>query len=268
MCIAYIEFQPDHAYPLRIAANRDEFHQRPALTAHYWQDAPGLLAGRDLEAGGTWLGVHPENGRFALVTNFREPGHPVPSDAISRGHLVQEFLTGDQNAANYLAKIAAQKHRYAGFNLIVGEHLGDSKAALWYYSNRAAQGPQALSAGQYVLSNHLLDTPWPKTQRLATQLQKPFAFESLSKQITGCLHVLRDSTQASDAQLPSTGVSQDMEKLLSSIFIVSPEYGSRCSTIMLINASGHGVFCEQSYDPTGQPTDRIDWPLQLRPNSK
>lgn len=267
MCIAYIDFQPNQPYPLRIAANRDEFHQRPAQTAHYWPDHSGLLAGRDLKAGGSWLGIHPTKQRFALVTNFREPGHPAPTDAISRGRLVQDFLIGDQAAKEYLLAIAQDSHRYAGFNLIVGERLTHNNAALWYYSNRAADGPKQLPAGRYALSNHLLNTPWPKTKRLSKLMIDALAQDTLTQQLRSSLQVLRDDTQAPNSELPNTGISHELEKNLSSVFIIGPEYGSRCSTVILISASGKGIFCEQSYDPNGQPRERIDWPLQLRPNN-
>jgi len=266
MCIAYIDFQPNQPYPIRIAANRDEFHQRPAQTAHYWVDHPGLLAGRDLEAGGSWLGIHPDNQRFALVTNFREPGHPVPTDAISRGQLVQNFLIGGHTAKEYLLEIAAHSHRYAGFNLIIGERLTQADATLWYYSNRSADGPKKLPPGHYALSNHLLNTPWPKTKRLAKLMTNALTKDTLTQQLNCSLEVLRDDTQASDSVLPETGISPALEKRLSSIFIISPQYGSRCSTVVLISASGKGIFCEQNYAPDGQPVERIDWPLQLKPN--
>src|SRR5699024_10545156 len=154
MCIAYIDFQPNQPYPLRIAANRDEFHQRPARTAHYWPDHSGLLAGRDLKAGGSWLGIHAPTPRFAVVTNFRAPGHTAPTDAISPGRLVHHLFIGAPADQDSLLAIAQDSHRYAGFNLIVGERLTHNTAALWYYGNRAADGPKQLPAGRYALSNH------------------------------------------------------------------------------------------------------------------
>lgn len=268
MCIAYIEFQPNHPFPLRIAANRDEFHRRPAQLAHYWKDSSGILAGRDLEAGGSWLGMHPDNKRFALITNYREPERPAPQGAISRGRLVQEFLTTQLNAQEFLNSVEEQSDRYAGFNLVLGEHLNDPCAALWYYSNRAAQKPLKLSAGSYVLSNHLLNTPWPKTKRLKKLMFEAFKANTLHEQIENGLKALCDNTQAPVENLPNTGLSQEMESLLSSIFIVSPDYGSRCSTVILLTENGQGVFCEQSYAADGLVTDRIDWPLQLRPNNR
>lgn len=260
MCIAYIHFDPHHRWPLVIAANRDEFHQRPTAIAHYWPTVPGLLAGQDLRSAGTWLGLNLATQRFALLTNFRRLPETVPDQPISRGLLVREFLQSTESAAHYLQGIEAHRDRYAGFNLLLGEHMSTPNATLWYYSNKSQQPPTPLPPGRYVLSNHLLDTPWPKALRLKAQMN------ALIEEQSGLFpepffDILNDRQTAPAEQLPDTGLEQEREKLLSSIFICSPDYGTRSSTVILLNAQGQGIFSEQSYDPTGQWTDRIDWPL-------
>jgi len=261
MCIAYIQFQPQSPWPFIVAANRDEFHQRPTQIAHYWHDHPNILAGRDLQAGGTWLGLNQQTRRFALVTNVREPHQPTPDHAISRGTLVQNFLQNKISASNYLTKVAQKAKYYAGFNLIVAEGLHQSNINLWYYSNRNNQAPKQLTPGTYLLSNAFLNKHWPKTLRLKQRMQQALNKSYPNIKVQNLMHVLNDRETALDAQLPNTGLSHEMEKRLSSIFIVSPNYGSRCSTIFMVNDRGHGLFCEQSYDMTGQETDRIDWPI-------
>jgi|SRR5690625_144754 len=277
MCIAYLRFAPDEEWPLIVAANRDEFQRRPTEIAHYWPDTPGLLAGRDQQAGGTWLGAHPQNARFALVTNYRAPKEAAPTQPISRGTLVRDFLVSADSAQDYLAKIAAQHERYEGFNLIVGANLAQPNAELWYYSNRSGQAPEPLAPGEHLLSNHLLNSPWPKTERLrarigaqrltgktASKQSATHQPQPLHKRAQCIFNALYDPTQAAEQELPRTGLTLKTEKQLSSIFIVGEQYGSRCSTALQINAQGQGLFSEQSYGPNGQPTDRIDWPLNLR----
>lgn len=260
MCIAYLRFQPGAAYPFIVAANRDEFHARPAQVAHYWADQPEILAGRDLEAGGTWLGINPRQQRFALVTNYREPQQGQPPAAISRGRLVQDFLTGNQSVSRYLETIQAQHSAYAGFNLLVGQYLAQAEATLGYYSNRSPEGPQLLPPGDYVLSNHLLNSPWPKTTKLAQHMDQALQTRSEPK-AESLLAALHDTAPAPEDEQPDTGLSPELEKRLSSIFIVSPDYGTRCSTVLWAQADGAGVMVEQSFDTQGQATDRIDWPL-------
>ncbi|MBV2179710.1 MAG: NRDE family protein [Castellaniella sp.] len=252
MCIAYLSIgHPD--WPLRIAANRDEFHVRPTMAAGPWPERPGVIAGRDLTAGGTWLGWT-AGGRFALLTNYREPGLPVPSGAPSRGVLVRDYLLGTDSAADHVRAIARHAGDWAGFNLIVGAP-GD----VWYLCNRDPAGaPRQLRQGNYVLSNHLLDTPWPKARRLRATLDTLPADQWVHdpEQVFA---LLRDTTQADTRDLPETGLSLAREQLLSSPFIISPDYGTRCSTIIVAGADGHALFSELSYDAAGLPTGRQDW---------
>lgn len=254
MCIAYLSIgHPD--WPLRIAANRDEYHVRPTSAAGPWPGRPDVFAGRDLTAGGSWLGWT-IGGRFALLTNYREPGRPVPPGAPSRGLLVSEFLLGSATAADHMRAVARQADGLAGFNLIAGD-----RESIWYFCNRdPAGGPRPLTPGSYVLSNHLLDTPWPKARRLRAALDALPAdhWAGDPERIFALLH---DTEQANGAELPDTGLPPDRERLLSSPFIVSPDYGTRSSSLIVTAADGGTLFGELTYDVAGMPTGRHDWRL-------
>ncbi|WP_323017420.1 NRDE family protein [Castellaniella sp.] len=254
MCIAYLSLGHPQ-WPVLIAANRDEFHARPTRAAGPWPARPDVIAGQDLNAGGAWLGWA-AGGRFALLTNYREPGLPTPPHAPSRGVLVRDYLLGSASAADYSQAIARRAEDWAGFNLITG----DAHQA-WYLGNRDPAGsPRALPPGRYVLSNHLLDTPWPKSRRLREALDAlPAARWAQSPDEVFAL--LHDTTQARAQDLPDTGLAAAREQLLSSPFIISPDYGTRCSTLIAIQADGATLFSEQSYDAAGQATERHDWRL-------
>lgn len=255
MCIAYLALRAHEDWPLFIAANRDEFHARPARPAAPWSDHPRVIAGIDEVAGGTWLGVT-RQGRFALLTNYRDLRLTGPQNPVSRGELVKGFLTGTSGAADYAGLAAQNGRQYAGFNLIVGD-LNNA----WYAGNQtpAPQAAQELAPGRYVLSNHLLNTAWPKTERLRALLEH-FPVEHLERSVNRVYDVLKDSTPASDKDLPETGLPIERERLLSSPFIVSPDYGTRCSTVIAIHKSGQALFSELTYDRNGQPIERHDWP--------
>lgn len=258
MCIAYLAIDCHPDWPLFLAANRDEYHQRPALPAAHWLDNPDILGGRDVQEGGTWLGIS-RSGRFALVTNYREPGatDAGTGEYLSRGRLTSAFLAGSQSAMHYLADIAGQAQRYRGFNLIVGD--GDTVA---YLGNRGdAVVPRRLPAGRYTLSNRLLDTPWPKTERLRQGLAD-FPGPAPQHHLAQAFACLGDRRQAADADLPDTGLPLDRERLLSSVFIQDPHYGTRCSSVVAMHADGRMLFSEQQFDPQGAPTERHDWWLQ------
>ncbi|MGV8920355.1 MAG: NRDE family protein [Pseudomonas sp.] len=245
MCLIVFAWRPDHSQRLIVAANRDEFYARPTLPLAHWPEAPGVYAGRDLEAGGTWLGVGP-NGRFAALTNIRNPDRLVGKR--SRGELVAHFLTGEQSVEAYLAEVAARADEYGGFNLLLGNR--DSL----YFLNAANAQPQRLEAGIYGVSNAGLDTPWPKLLKakaaLTEQLNDP--------QPAGLLNLLRDSQTAPVAELPETGVGLATETLLSSIFIASPSYGTRASTSLIINADGSRHFIEHSFGPYGGQLGEVE----------
>lgn len=238
MCLILLAWQAHPHYPLVVIANRDEFHARPTAAAAAWPDAPHVIGGRDLEAGGTWLGVT-TTGRLAAVTNVREPGRPTGER--SRGYLTRDFLQGTSSAGDYLGSLDGKA--YAGFNLL----LCDDRE-LWYGSNRATPA-RRLSAGIYGVSNHLLDTPWPKlasakarfTQLLSGKPEKNALFE-----------LLADDEIVADARLPATGVSLEWERRLSAIFVRSPEYGTRASSVVLIAADGCGSLHERSFGSDGR----------------
>ena len=244
MCTLLFAWQVDPARPLVVAANRDEFYARPAERASFWQDAPQVLAGRDLQAGGTWLGVTRE-GRFAALTNVREPGRPAPPHAPSRGQLVADFLRGDSAPEHYLGGLRPAD--YAGFNLVVGfiGFIGD-RASLWYLSNRA--GPaRRLGPGVYGVANAALDSPWPKVTRGRERLAALVAGGEPGTRTL--LDLLADPTPAADAELPDTGVGLALERMLSPLFIASPVYGTCCSTALAIHRDGALEFCERTQNP-------------------
>lgn len=255
MCIAYLSLGHPQ-WPVLIAANRDEFHARPTRAAGPWPGCPGVIAGQDLSAGGTWLG-YAAGGRFALLTNYREPGLPTPAGAPSRGVLVRDYLLSAASAADYSRAIASRSADWAGFNLIVGD-----LHQVWYLGNRDPAGsPRPLKPGRYVLSNHLLDTPWPKSRRLRDALDALPA-ERWTQAPDEVFALLHDTTQAQASDLPDTGLATAHEQLLSSPFIISPDYGTRCSTLIAIQADGATLFSEQSFDAAGHSTERHDWRLK------
>lgn len=238
MCLIVLAWRPGHAQPLLLAANRDEFYERPSQPLAAWPDAPGLFAGRDLQAGGTWLGVGPD-GRFAALTNIRDPGQA--QGACSRGELPLAFLRGALNTEGYLQQLAERHRDYSGFNLLLGDNQ-----QLWHFNSQQGRAT-ALAAGIHGLSNADLDTPWPKLQRakhaLGQALHEPNP-EAL-------LALLADATQAADEQLPQTGIGLTGERLLSSVFIASATYGTRASTALIVNADGSRLLAERSFGPHG-----------------
>lgn len=224
MCLLSFAWQVHPNYPLILIGNRDEFYARPTQAIDYWSDAPFILAGRDEQEGGTWLGVT-KDGRWAALTNYREPN--ANKGVLSRGHLVAEFLKADSEPLAYAQQVFTQAEQYSGFNLLVGNRY---QAAI--VSNRGTT-PQLLTQGIYGLSNELLDSPWPKTQRLKAGLTKLVAQETIDT--AQVLELLQDQTQPSDEELPNTGVGLVWERLLATTFIKSPVYGTRASSVLLIS---------------------------------
>lgn len=248
MCLILLAWQAHPDYPLVVAANRDEFFSRRTAAADFWEDAPNVLAGRDLEAGGTWLGVT-RNGRFAALTNYRDPAQNRMG-APSRGELTRRFLAGRQSAEDYLQELESCADRYNGFNLIFGDLDG-----LWCFSN-CGEGEQALVPGMYGLSNHLLDTPWPKVARGKSALNG--ALQALPNEAP-LFALLRDDSIAPDDALPRTGVSLEWERLLSAAFVRSPQYGTRSATVLLRDRSGWVRFIEQGFLPDASPGERREF---------
>ncbi|MBW2514403.1 MAG: NRDE family protein [Deltaproteobacteria bacterium] len=243
MCLIVFAYRSVPGYRLILAANRDEFYNRPTRPLACWDDASGILAGRDIKAGGTWLGIT-RAGRIAAITNYRE----VTSnreDAPSRGDLVRDFLIGNSTPQDYLKTVRDKGQAYNGFNLIVGD-TND----LLYFSNKN-ENIRYIRPGVHGLSNHLLDTPWPKviqgTSRFYSWMneKKDFSTEDI-------FTLLADPSTPSDEELPNTGVGLEWERILSPIFITSDIYGTRCSSIILWTYAGQITFLERTYDKQAQ----------------
>lgn len=242
MCLLLIAWRSHPRYRLVLVGNRDEFHDRPAAPLNWWPDDPRILAGRDLKAGGTWLGVA-RSGRFAVVTNYRDLQAPVEG-APSRGVLVPRFLTGATSPKEFLDDLRGAAMRYSGFNLLVG-----GSRALYYFSNRGPKNPTALAPGVYGLSNHLLDTPWPKLTRTRARFAAALAHPDLV--LEELFGVLADRNPAPADGLPSTGLPSDWERVVSSPFIVNERYGTRCSSVLLVERNGRTMLHERRFDPSG-----------------
>ncbi|KAB2879183.1 NRDE family protein [bacterium] len=254
MCLILLAYRAHPEYPVIIAANRDEFYERRTAHAAYWDDNPEILAGKDLQGGGTWLGVS-KSGRIAMITNYREPGS-FNQDAPTRGKLVSDFLSGKKNAMNYLQQVKHGARSYNGFNLILGDDSG-----FYYFSNRSDKINQ-LPCGVFGLSNHLLDTPWPKVEKSKNKLMK--SLEQTQVNENELFAILSDVTPANDAQLPDTGVGVELEKMLSPVFIKSPKYGTRCSTIILIDKKLKVSFVERTYAPEDGRWTELRYELNWR----
>lgn len=257
MCLIGIAYRTNARYPLLVAANRDEFHARPADAARFWPDAPDVLAGRDRVAGGTWLGLSLD-GRFAAVTNYREPASPT-SGARSRGALVTQFLRGSETAVRFARRLTAEGEHYGGFSLLLMD--GDS---LWFASNRAGP-PHAVPPGVHGLSNGPLDSPWPKVSRLREFLAGGAA--EARPDGDRLLQCLRSTQGAPDRDLPDTGVGLERERLLSAPFVKSDTYGTRCSTLVSLDADGRVHFREDGYDARGSVKHSRRFRFHLRGES-
>lgn len=240
------KFRPD--FPLVVAANRDEFYDRPAAPAGFWGGSPNVLAGRDLVGGGTWLGIT-RGGRFAAVTNYRDPSERLPGPP-SRGALVRDYLLGEAPPQEYLTEVARRGAEYQGFNLLAAD-----RDSLFYFGNRDG-AVRLLPPGVYALSNGLLGTLWPKAIRARK------ALESLMERAASpdpelLFSLLADTTRPPDGELPDTGIGLEWERLLSSAFIASPGYGTRASTALVVDAAGTADFRERTFnDGKGEEPDR------------
>ncbi|HLQ01021.1 MAG TPA: NRDE family protein [Burkholderiales bacterium] len=255
MCLIVLAWRTHPRYRLIVAANRDEYFGRPTAPATFWDDHPGVLAGRDLEAGGTWLGITPQ-GRFAALTNYRNPADQK-TGAPSRGALVSDFLTGNTGPGEYVREIEKHARDYNGFSLLAGD-----AASMYFFSNRGGH-PARVEPGVHGLSNHLLDTPWPKVEKgkaaFSALLDKPFDAEA-------ALHLLDDTQRASDELLPSTGVSLELEERLSAIRIPAVGgYGTRCSTVLSFAEDGKVEFHERSYREDGGASGTVSYRFTVPP---
>ncbi len=237
MCLVVFAWRPESRQPLLLLANRDEVHARPSAALAQWSDRPEIYAGRDLEAGGTWLGIA-EQGRFATLTNIRDMS--LPLGARSRGALVTDYLASQKTPQAYLQEVASQINQYSGFNLLVGD-----RQSIWYLSS-TEQRPTRLTEGVYALCNANLDTPWPKLVRI----RSTFA-ENLDATDQTLFALMQNELRADDDQLPDTGVGLAMERMLSSIFIRGDRYGTRATSLLRSFADGTMSLAERSYAANG-----------------
>jgi uncharacterized protein with NRDE domain len=250
------------SFPLVVAANRDELYDRPSQPAGWWPEAPELLAGRDLRGGGTWLGVT-RSGRFAAVTNYREPLVGPPPGARSRGNLVRSVLTASEAPSSALEKAASSQHSYGGFNLIAGTF-----ARLLSLSNRGSGRIEPVQPGWHGLSNRVLDTPWPKVRRGLELMRRIVGTTSEPNGLVDrLLELLSDRRVPDDAELPDTGVGLELERALGRIFIEMDGYGTRSSTVLLVHRDGWVTFAERTFDagaPAGTVRETFELSSELR----
>ncbi|OQW96530.1 MAG: hypothetical protein BWK74_08350 [Desulfobacteraceae bacterium A6] len=240
MCLILLSYSNHPSYRLILAANRDEFYDRPTAPLGFWDEAPHVLAGKDLKSGGTWLGIT-KAGRICAITNFRDPAVQL-IDAPSRGFLVENFLKGSESPQIYLQKVKEAGERYNGFNLLAGDESG-----IFCCSNRS-EDIIRLSPGLYGLSNHLLDTPWPKVARGKMCLENILSSNEIDCE--SIFKLLSDRNMPPDSDLPDTGVGLEWERILSPLFINSDIYGTRSSSIVLIGKNNI-TFMERTYIKDG-----------------
>ncbi len=253
MCLILFATHVHSDYPLVFAGNRDEFYDRPTAPAAFWDDAPHVLAGRDLKAGGTWLGIT-RQGHWATVTNVRDE-RPHRDNVPSRGRLVADYLREEPAPDEYLQEVEAEADQYNGFNLLIG-----TPEDTFYFSNRNGP-PRPVKPGIHGMSNAQLDESWPKVERGTSRLDTLLGEEDVSPE--ALLDILDDRRPAPDDELPDTGVGTETERMLSPPFIDGDEeYGTRASTVVLIHRSGRVTFVERSFE-RGTPTDTRDFSFDL-----
>ena len=253
MCLIIFSWKPDTENPLLVVANRDEFYARPTLKAHYWEDYPDIFAGRDLKAGGSWLGVN-RSGRIAAITNVRE--WPFEAGELSRGELVCSFLESQQHPLDYLAEVQGKGEQYAGFNLLIGDTRG-----LYYFSNRS-EGIKTLKPGVFGLCNYQLNTPWPKLLKTRKAISGLLDKKN-NAQVEALMAVMQDQQHAPDNALPDTGIGLERERLLSSPFIASKDYGTRNTSVLQFSSDGHLKWSEQTYVGNGILDELTDFSISF-----
>lgn len=253
MCLIACAWNVHPRWRLVLLGNRDELHARPTAPLARWTDAPHVMAGRDLEAGGTWMGVD-DRGRAGVVTNVRDP--VASKDGASRGHLIADYLRGQATATNQAHALLAHAGAYRPFNLL----LFDARDA-FYLGNHPRPAMEALAAGVYGLSNADLHTPWPKTRALVRHLGEWVA-AGHANDFDPLFDALADDSQWPDDVLPDTGVGIELERELSAGFIRGRRYGTRASTLIAMDHDGAGCIIEQSFGPEGvrQERTRLEFP--------
>ncbi len=245
MCLIVFAWRMHADLPFVVAANRDEWRDRPAASAHWWPDAPGVLAGRDLQAGGTWLGAT-RAGRFGAITNFRDPAER-DSSAPSRGALLVDYFQGHAGPREYLLSLRERAERYNAFNLLLAD-----EDSLYYYGSREGRVVE-VPPGVHALSNHLLDEPWPKVER-ARALLAAHLPNAQTSDVQTMFDLLADSATVPDTSLPDTGVGIEWERTLATILIRGERYGTRCSTVLMRNREGQVNFEERTLGIEGEVT--------------
>ncbi len=238
MCLIVFGYKVSKEYPLVLAANRDEFYRRPTLPMHFWEDSPEILAGKDLEQGGTWFGIH-KNGRFAALTNYRNPAAIKP-DAPSRGEIIINFLNSKKSPVEFIHDFRPKALSYNGFNLIFGnlDHL------FWF--TNVIDTIERIAPGIHGISNRFLNTPWPKVESGKKALKKTMTHSITPDHL---FSFLKESSVPDDDRLPETGVGLEWERILSPLFIKSDTYGTRSSTTMLTDQKGNVNITERTYFP-------------------
>lgn len=252
MCLIAFAWATHPAYRLLLAANRDEFHARPAAPLDWWEDEPSMLAGRDLAAGGTWLAID-DRGRFATVTNYRETLGAQPAER-SRGELVAGFVAADDAPLDFMREIDG--NRYAGFSLLAAD-----LESMAYVSNRG-DAARRLEPGLYGLSNASLDTPWPKVRRSKARFEELLKRQTVDVEVL--FELLEDREPAAVGEAEAQGVPPELARAVSAPFIVTPEFGTRCSTVLSIATSGEVRIAERRFDSQGRPTGESSFEFRLR----
>ncbi|MEX0719875.1 MAG: NRDE family protein [Balneolaceae bacterium] len=256
MCLIVFAYKSHPEYDLVLATNRDEFYGRPTRPAQFWADekSPDILAGKDLEAGGTWMGIH-KNGSWAAVTNYRDPSI-IKENPPSRGELVLNYLRGNMQAMDYLQDVTTRASEYRGFNLLLWDESG-----FYHYSNQS-KIVSKIKAGIHGLSNAFLNTDWPKLKIAKSQLEQITRKGDIQKE--ALFQLLQNEQKAPENELPVTGIPQHLEKAVSSVFIKTESYGTRCSTLLLIDKEGMVDFTERSFKPgTSDISDERNFQFQI-----
>jgi uncharacterized protein with NRDE domain len=247
VCLLVLAWRCHPRYRLVLVGNRDEFHARPATALGWWQEQPQVLAGRDQQAGGAWLGAS-RAGRLGVVTNFRDPDATPPSAAPSRGELVPGYLLAGEPPARYLDGLAGRADDYAGFNLLLADGAG-----LHYYSNSTTEAPRELPAGIYALSNHRLDTPWEKVERSRAAFRRLIdGGADLAPNVL--FELLADRRPGAQPSRPDQRLPAGLEHALSAPFVVHERYGTRCSSVVLVDHDGRTLVAERRFDVRGAQT--------------
>ncbi len=250
MCLIALAYTPGQARHLLMVANRDEFHERPTQPMAWWQWPNGPLAGRDERAGGTWLAVS-RDGCFAAVTNIRDPG--VASAPRSRGRLPIDFLKSDKDPEDYVRRVHAERFETGPFNLLAG-----NREQLWYCSSQCV--PRQIEPGVHALSNGRLDDPWPKSRRVARTL-KGLVGSPAEPDPERLFELMFDRQHAPDEELPDTGIGLEVERVLSPPFIVTPSYGTRCTTLVSLGAQSRVV--ERRFGADGERAGEIEYRFSM-----